>query len=144
MSVQRITVPYYCTMTFTVNFKSHQISNNPISASKELQRSGVYKDGGQDCRGNDCQRQVRNFRLLVVIDIIVFWDKLGSRCKQCSLMALLSNHTHNNKWLLTYKRFCKPLLRSYLYHFESSAIGVISWSRFMFREEDGATFRVST
>lgn len=55
-------VPYYCTMTFTVNFKSHQISNNPISTSKEVQRRDVYKGAGEDCHGNHCQREVRDFQ----------------------------------------------------------------------------------
>lgn len=58
-----ILVPYYCTMTFTVNFKSHQISNNSISASKELQRSSVYKEGRKDCHGDRLQREVRDFPL---------------------------------------------------------------------------------
>lgn len=76
---------------------------------------------------------------LVVVDIIVFWDKLRWGHKQCSLIALLSTKTHNTKWLLTYECYCKPLLRSHLYHFDISAIRVISRSHYMFRQEDGAT-----
>lgn len=52
-------VPYYYTLTFTVNFKSHQISNTPISASKKLQRSSVYKEGRKDCHHGCRQREVR-------------------------------------------------------------------------------------